>query len=274
LAELRLLGGEPLLQLEDTIELLATANRLGVKKAVVYTSAVEPSFAWLRRLASFSPMRVSAEASIYSPSAAIHDSITQSEGSLERLLVNVREAVRIGFTLDWNFVWMRPNFGELEPVVALASRVGIKTVRVLRLMLNGRAHENVNALALPLDLEAQLQSTLQDVGDSFPAVILKPSKPLAFQFPSEEGADRLTCTAGEGQLVVEADGTVIPCIGMKRMHFLDLGNVRTRSLRDMLAASKEMQFARLSQHTRECPAIAYRRKVTELVQLNLDRRSD
>lgn len=120
LIELRLLGGDPLFRKEDTFELLAQANQLGVKKALIYTSAAENSLEWLTTLCNFDPMEVSAEASIYSATHALHDGITLKPRSLERLLSNSREAVHIGFDLNWNFVWMKPNFWELEPVIALS----------------------------------------------------------------------------------------------------------------------------------------------------------
>src|SRR4051812_36824802 len=47
LVELRLLGGDPLFRLRDTMEILSLANELGVEKALVYTSAVEQNLSWL-----------------------------------------------------------------------------------------------------------------------------------------------------------------------------------------------------------------------------------
>ncbi|MGO9254897.1 MAG: radical SAM protein [Bryobacteraceae bacterium] len=105
LAELRLLGGDPLFRLQETFELLAEANARGVKKALVYTSAVEEDLAWVAQFASLKPLSVSAEASIYSASAPIHNAITLKPGSLDRLLISSREARRVGFDLNWNFVW-------------------------------------------------------------------------------------------------------------------------------------------------------------------------
>src|SRR5271157_2078498 len=85
LIELRFLGGDPLFRIEDTFELLAEANRLGVKKALIYTSAAEHNFDWLRTLGNFAPIEVSAEASIYSATPTVHDGITLKPGSLELL---------------------------------------------------------------------------------------------------------------------------------------------------------------------------------------------
>ncbi len=66
LVELRLLGGDPLFRMRDTFGLLAEANRLGVRRALIYTSAVEHRLEWLKTLAAITPIQVSAEASVLS----------------------------------------------------------------------------------------------------------------------------------------------------------------------------------------------------------------
>ena len=88
LVELRLLGGDPLFRIRDTFQLLMEANRLGVRKALIYTSAVERRLNWLKDFNAITPMEVSAEASVYSASSLVHDDITVKPGSLDRLLVS------------------------------------------------------------------------------------------------------------------------------------------------------------------------------------------
>jgi MoaA/NifB/PqqE/SkfB family radical SAM enzyme len=266
LEELRLLGGDPLVSLSDTAELLAEANRLDVARALIYTSAVERKLEWLKTFAALRPIRVSAEASIYSASPLIHDQITQKAGSLERVLANSREAVRVGFDLNWNFVWMKANFGALESVVALAWAIGIKRVRVLRLMLNGRARDNRAALQIPVEWERRCESILLDVGERFPGVLLAHSKPLEFQLAKDSRDRRASCSAGRGQLVVEANGTVLPCVGMKGMREFTIGNVRTATLAEMFSRSRRMYFDQISRDFQECPAILYQ-LTPQLVQL-------
>ncbi|MGA2475660.1 MAG: radical SAM protein [Terriglobia bacterium] len=270
LVELRLLGGDPLFRLGDTIDLVAEANRLGVKRVLICTSAVEHRLEWLETFSAITPIQISAEASIYSASSSIHDGITLKPRSLERLLENSRQAVRIGFDLNWNFVWMKPNFFELESVVRLASEVGVKRVRILRLMLNGRARENGAALRLPLELEMQCESVLESLAVRFPNVLLVPSKPLAFLLKNDRYNDVASCSAGEGQLVVQADGTVLPCIGMKDMPQFEVGNVRTDSIAELLARTNRVDFPRISQEFFECPAILSQRS-PEIIKLTLGR---
>jgi MoaA/NifB/PqqE/SkfB family radical SAM enzyme len=267
LVELRLLGGDPLFRIQDSLELLTEANRLGVRRALIYTSAVERRLDWLDRFAALTPIQVSAEASIYSASSSIHDRITVDPGSLDRLLETSRHAIHVGFDLNWNFVWMRPNFTELEPVMALASQIGIKRVRVLRLMVNGRARTNRATLEIPPELQTFCRPIMESLAARFPKVWLASSKPLDFQLV--KGNDGVPeCTAGDAQLVVQADGRVLPCIGMKDTPEFELGNVRSDSVLDLFVRARSMRLPQVSSDFRECPAILFQKK-PELIQITL-----
>jgi PqqA peptide cyclase len=268
LFELRLLGGDPLFRLDDTVELLAEANARGVEKALIYTSAVESDLGWLTAFSSLRPIKLSAEASIYSARASVHDAITLNKGSLDRLLANSDEAVRVGFDLNWNFVWMKPNFCELESVMALAAQVGIKRVRVLRLMLNGLARDHQSALDLPTQKADLCESTMGRLSRRFPNVHLASSKPLAFQLSRGAHHDSPSCSAGGAQLVIQADGAVLPCIGLKDSPSLQVGNVRNESLRQIFLRSRSMRFDGVSKAFHECPAILHQQQ-PNLIQLSL-----
>jgi pyrroloquinoline quinone biosynthesis protein E len=268
LFELRLLGGDPLFRLGDTIELLRVANARGVQKSLVYTSAVQSDLSWLEVFASFSPIKLSAEASIYSASPSVHDAITLKKGSLGQLLVNSYEAVRVGFDLNWNFVWMKPNFHDLESVMDLAAQVGIKRVRVLRLMLNGRARDHQSSLELTAQMADLCPQVLDNLSQKFPSVRLACSKPLEFQLSSSAHGESPGCSAGGAQLIVQADGVVLPCIGLKDTPSLRIGDVREESLRQIFLRSRGMQFDRVSNEIHECPAILYQQQ-PNLIQVSL-----
>jgi MoaA/NifB/PqqE/SkfB family radical SAM enzyme len=174
--------------------------------------------------------------------------------------------VQVGFDLNWNFFWMKPNFWELEPVIALASKIGIKGVRILRLMLNGRARENRDMLELPVELESQCEPILNFLTSRYPGVFIAHSKPLAFQLGRSNRDHVASCSAGKGQLIVQADGRVLPCIGMKDTPQLEIGNVRTETIEDIFSHARGMNFPEMSQEYRECPAILFQ-KAPELIQL-------
>jgi radical SAM protein with 4Fe4S-binding SPASM domain len=163
--------------------------------------------------------------------------------------------VRAGFDLNWNFVWMKPNFYELPAVIRFASEIGVKRVRVLRLMLNGRAKENRSYLEVPQTLELQCDQILRTLETECPKVQLVFSKPLTFQLKDSRYRAAEPCGAGLGQLVIQADGSVVPCIGMKGAPQFQLGNVRQASLKDILSTGKNFGISALSQKLYRCPAV-------------------
>jgi radical SAM protein with 4Fe4S-binding SPASM domain len=163
--------------------------------------------------------------------------------------------VRAGFELNWNFVWMKPNFYELPAVVRLASEIGIKQVRVLRLMMNGRAKENRSLLEIPPILELECDQILRTTQTEYREVQLVFSKPLTFQLKNSRYRAAEPCGAARSQLVIEADGSVVPCIGMKGASEFQLGNVRQTSLRNILSTGRSFGISELSQRLHKCPAV-------------------
>jgi radical SAM protein with 4Fe4S-binding SPASM domain len=266
LQDLRLLGGEPLIRMQDTLDLLMEANNLGVPRAHICTSATFPQLHWIPLIKGLSPIQVFVDVSIYAADPSIHDEITTTVGSLEMALSSSRKAVEMGLDLSWNFVWMRPNFFELGPVVRLASEIGVRKVRVLRLMFNGRANENRTRLELPQVMLQQCDAFYQSAQSEFRNVELACSKPLNFQLTTARNRTLEPCGACRNQVVVQADGAVIPCIGMKGMPEMELGNVRQDSLKDVWSRAMASPISKLSQKLDECTAAMYQED-RKLVQL-------
>jgi len=266
LRELRLLGGDPLLRMQETFDLVSEANKWGLLRTHICTSAAQESLDWISSLKAFTPIQVSADASIYGAKPCIHDAITLHPGSFDRLLSSSREAVKVGFDLSWNFVWMKPNFADLIPVVRLASEIGIKRVRVLRLMLNGRAKENRSFLELPPELEGRCHEVVQILEENDNGVELAYSKPLSFLLKKARMGTVEPCGAGCSQLVVQADGIVLPCVGMKGLPEMVIGNVREDNLVDILSRAGTLHTSKLSHELDECPAVLFQ-KGERLVQV-------
>jgi len=268
--DLRLLGGDPLVRMQDTLDLLSEANHFGVPRAHICTSATSSQLQWISLLKGLTPIHVSVDVSIYAANPSIHDEITTSAGSFELALSSSRKAVEMELDLNWNFVWMRPNFFELGPVVRLASELGVKKVRVLRLMLNGRASENRDLLELPQDLVQQCDDFFLTAQSNFKNVELTCTKPLNFQLTKARNRAFEPCGACRNQIVVQADGVVIPCIGMKGIPEMELGNVRVDGLREIWSRSDASPISTLSQKLDECTAALYQND-RHLVQLEGNR---
>jgi len=264
--DLRLLGGDPLSKLRDTLDLLTEANQLGVARGHVCTAASSPQPSWIRLLKELTPIQVSVDVSIYAANGKLHDRITTTPGSHDLALSNSRKAVEMGLQLSWNFVWLKLNFLELIPVARLASDLGIRRVRVLRLMLNGRAKENRALLEIPPEWVPQCDHLFRSAQAQVTNVELTCSKPLNFQLTTARDHKLETCGACRNQIVVQSNGVAIPCIGMKDMPEMELGSVRVDTLAEIWSRATASPISRLSQKLDECTAALYGRD-RELVQI-------
>ena len=264
--DLRLLGGDPLFKLRDTLDLLNEANERGVARGHVCTAAGVPQSNWIRLLKGLTPIQVSVDVSIYAANGMLHDRITTTPGSHGLALSNSHKAVEAGLQLSWNFVWMKLNFFELIPVARLASDLGIRRVRVLRLMLNGRASENRELLEIPPEWVPQCDQLFRSAQDEVTNVEITCSKPLNFQLTTARDHKLESCGACRNQIVVQSNGVAIPCIGMKGMPEMELGSVRTDTLAEIWQRASASPISRLSQKLDECTAALYGRD-RELVQI-------
>lgn len=265
--DLRLLGGDPLHRLRDTVELLAEANLRGVARGHICTAACSPQHGWIQLLREMTPIQISVDVSVYSANKQIHDQVTTTPGSHDLALSNSRRAVEAGLQLSWNFVWMKLNFFELIPVVRLASELGIRRVRVLRLMLNGRAKENRALLEIPSEWIPQCDHLFRSAQVEALNVELTCSKPLNFQLTAARNRKLEACGACRNQIVVQSNGIAIPCIGMKDMPELELGSVRSDSLEEIWSRASVSPISQLSQKLDECTAALYG-KDRDLVQIS------
>ncbi|MGO9254896.1 MAG: SPASM domain-containing protein [Bryobacteraceae bacterium] len=152
--------------------------------------------------------------------------------------------------------------------MTLAAEIGIRRVRVLRLMLNGRARDHQSSLELTPEMSASSKEIIANLSAKYPGVHLAHSKPLAFQLASGLWHESACCSAGGEQLVVQADGVVLPCIGFKDSPELRIGDVRQENVRQIFFRSRGMRFERLSSEFHECPAILFQ-KQPGLIQLSV-----
>lgn len=252
--------------MHDTLDLLAEASQQGVARGHICTAASTPQLRWIQLLKELTPIQISVDVSIYAANAELHDRVTTTRGSFDLAISSSRKAAAAGLKLAWNFVWMKLNFFELLPVVRLASGLGIPKVRVLRLMLNGRARANRALLEIPPDWVRQCDDLFRSARAQVANVELTCSKPLNFQLTTARDRKLEACGACRNQLVIQSNGVAIPCVGMKDMPEMELGTVRVDTLAEIWSRAGASPISRLSQKLDECTASLYGRD-RELVQI-------
>lgn len=172
------------------------------------------------------------ELSLHGSCSATHDRQTRIKSSFERLLGNIEEAMSLGLRLKLNATLTAWNEHEIEPMFALADRLG-------------------------LSLAFSPTVTPRDDGDRAPLSIapsrkgvLRLYRVLDQRCPDEAGAlaagcqpapttDK-NCGAGSSGIAIDPHGNVYPCVQWRR----SLGNLHERSLLDIWQGSSALEEIR------------------------------
>jgi len=144
--------------------------------------------------------------SIYGAKADTHDYITQTQGSFALLCESLYKCLDAGMKCEINFVPMRPNIFEFESIVRFAESLGISRLSVLRFVPQGRGCKNKEKLELFREEEDYFVERLLQLRNE-KGVDIRTGSPFNGIIPGNE----ITCRAGAGKLVVQANGNVIPC---------------------------------------------------------------
>src|SRR5690606_30702615 len=84
-------------------------------------------------------------------SVASHDAMTGTPGSFERACAGVSALLGAGIPTEMLLILNRHNVGELDAYMALAQRLGVRKVGILRLYPIGRAKRHWSEIALSME---------------------------------------------------------------------------------------------------------------------------
>lgn len=128
-------GGDPLLR-GDLFELLSYAANAGVRFAVSPAVTELLSYDTLKRIKAAGVSAVSV--SLDGASAQTHDSIRRIEGTYQRTIQAVKDAVSAGLNIQVNTAVMKSNYTELPQLFHLIRTLGVKTWELFFLVKVGR----------------------------------------------------------------------------------------------------------------------------------------
>ncbi|MBI3023699.1 MAG: TIGR04053 family radical SAM/SPASM domain-containing protein [Thaumarchaeota archaeon] len=131
-------GGDPLKR-DDLFELMLYASRLGVGFAVSPAVSELLTKDALKRMRNFGASSVSI--SLDGATAESHDAIRRKDGTYDRTIDAVKEAVELGLNVQVNTVIMRKNFFDLPRIFHLIKSLGVKTWELFFLVKVGRGTE-------------------------------------------------------------------------------------------------------------------------------------
>ncbi|MCX7012804.1 MAG: radical SAM protein [Candidatus Sumerlaeota bacterium] len=181
--------------------------------------------------------------SLFGGTAVAHERITRTAGSFAATKAAIREAKRIGLSVELHFVPMSTNYREIRAIAALATECGAERVSVLRLVPQGRA-----ALLLGRVLNRvqnlELKRTILELGQS--GLQIRVGSPYNFLMLN----DKPGCWAAIDRLIIGPDLKVYPCDAFKRIDSRELvgtdawSNLSDSSLEDCWNRSPYLEAVR------------------------------
>jgi MoaA/NifB/PqqE/SkfB family radical SAM enzyme len=210
LREVYLSGGEPFMHPE--FHAIVAVARRHAGKVVAYTSGVVEvagrlvpiPATLLGRAAAAGVARI--DLSLYSDSAAAHDSVTRTPGSFRRTLSTWCRARRLGLSVGVHFVPLLSGAEHFRGVVRLASEAKAERIHILAVAPQGRAARSL----LKWQLAPGIAQEMLRVVAERPAAFVLSSRirqSLGIDVPSERDRER--------PCFISSDGRVHPSEGLR-----------------------------------------------------------
>ena len=233
-------GGEPLVHPSLT-EFIASARSLGLE-ARLYSSGVvgmqarsatpPDSRLWVKLHAEgLSKVFFNLQAD----TSVLHERITRIPGSFSAVLESLAAAKEAGLFVGIHFVPTALNFRHLNETYRLARELSVDEFAILRLVLQGRAADNRDSLALTQAEFFEVLGDAMNLQKESSRVRVRLGCPLNHRLLLDPAAQAPPCRAGEGVCHVRPNGDVVPCSGFQHTGIV-LGNVRATSLAESLTA--------------------------------------
>jgi radical SAM protein with 4Fe4S-binding SPASM domain len=226
-AALALLGGEPLLEKEKTLALAAWAIRRGLKPIVSTNGLlVDPAFA--REAAE---VGLECQVSLDGVDAAEHEAI-RGAGTHARALEAARVLIDAGAHTILSMVCHAGNWRQVPAYLRLARDLGAAEARFIALKrIGGGTGLDTPDLTRLSDLVLETVAREPELG-----ALLGRDHVSILAATCRQCSRRQSCGAGGQTYLLDADGTVYPCINLAGPEFA-AGNVRERSLVAILRTS-------------------------------------
>ena len=144
---------------------------------------------------------------------------------LSLLESSIQSAVAAGMEVEAHFVPMHINWKDAADVVRRCNELGVKRVSFLRLVMQGRAHENVSLTALSDDEQRDFISLVKSIH-------IQDDKAIRLGIPFRGNSFQCACTAGIQKISIRYDGVVHPCESFKNNEPAGLINAKPDNIYD------------------------------------------
>jgi len=152
--------------------------------------------------------------SFHSVSPEVHDYFMATPGSWSRALEFLREVVKQGGKIHTHTVVTKLNYAEILELAHFLDEIGVSTLRLMRLVPQGRALLFNKELELTETDWLKVRSQLEGIYSN-KALSIKIQ--LGAHLPSTLGQDTYQCSLDKGKLLIDPHGTVAVCPALKGM---------------------------------------------------------
>lgn len=163
-------------------------------------------------------------------------------GGFSLIKTTIRNARKLGITVEAHMVPMKVNYLQIPAIVKLCDNLGISQLSFLRLVVQGRAQENLSKVLLNAnEFEAAKWLMKEAAGQS--------NIKIRQGVPFQDGVRRINCMAGICKLDVRYDGKVYPCEAFKndnmRCITANADSIMDKSLKEIYQSSNYLNQARI-----------------------------
>ena len=201
-------GGEPFLhpQILDIISYIAKQQLIcyvytsGIyMKDEVYSSLPNEYIEAIRGMVDKVIFNVEAD------SSALYDQIMGTDvGGFDMMKKSIIDCVSSGLVVETHVVPMQVNFKHLKSIFEMCYQLGVSKVSILRLVMQGRALENLSLVKLSDENNREVTKLIKTLNEAYKGKV-------RIGLPYSDSNCRIYCKAASDKINVRYDGNVYPC---------------------------------------------------------------
>ena len=138
-------------------------------------------------------------------SSTLYDKIMGTDvGGFDMMKKSINDCVSSGLVVETHVVPMQVNFKHLKSIFEMCYQLGVSKVSILRLVLQGRALENLSLVKLTGEDSWEVTKLIKALKEAYKGKV-------RIGLPYSDSNCRIFCKAASDKINVRYDGNVYPC---------------------------------------------------------------
>ena len=138
-------------------------------------------------------------------SSDLYDQIMGTDvGGFDMMKKSINDCVSSGLVVETHVVPMQVNFKHLKSIFEMCYQLGVSKVSILRLVLQGRALENLSLVKLSGEDSREVTKLIKALNEAYKGKV-------RIGLPYSDSNCRIYCKAATDKINVRYDGNIYPC---------------------------------------------------------------